>query len=66
MVFLNYFWKAPGYLKFKYDHSNSIWVDVTDSIICTVTMSKYDREQDVFELDPVDANSLNEFVEKTK
>lgn len=64
MVFLNYFRRVPGHLKFKYDHSDSIWVDV-DSIICTVTMS-FDRDRDVFELDPIDANSLNEFVEKSK
>lgn len=63
MVYLNYFRKVPGHFKFKYDHSDSIWVDV-DSIICTVTMS-FDVERDVFELDPVDGNSLNEFVEKS-
>lgn len=63
MVYFNYFRKVPGHFKFKYDHSDSIWVDV-DSIICTVTMS-FDVERDVFELDPVDGNSLNEFVEKS-
>lgn len=42
--------------------SNSIRVDV-DSIICIVTMS-FDYERNVFELDPVDALSLNEFVAK--
>ena len=44
--------------------SDSIWVDV-ESIICIVTMS-FDVERDVFQLDPVDGNSLNEFVEKSK
>ena len=38
MVYLNYFRQVSGHFKFKYDHSNSIWVDV-DYIICTVTMS---------------------------
>ena len=52
MVYLNYFRRVPGFLKFKYNHVDSIWVDV-DSIICTVTMS-FDVEKDLFELDPVD------------
>jgi hypothetical protein len=64
MVYLNYFRRVPRHFKFKYDHSDSIWVDI-DSIICTVTMS-FDAGRDVFELDPVDGNSLNEFVEKSK
>lgn len=64
MVYLNYFRQVPGFLKFKYDQTDSIWVDV-DSIICTVTMS-YDAQRDLFELDPVDGNSLNEFVDKSK
>ena len=63
MVYLNNFRKIPRHFKFKYDHSDSIWVDV-DSIICTVTMA-FDVERDVFELDLVDENSLNEFVEKS-
>ena len=63
MVFLNYFRKIPGFQKFKYDHYDSIWVDVY-SIICTVTMS-YDAEIDSFELDHGDANSLDEFVTKS-
>lgn len=64
MVYLSYFRRVPGQFKFKYDHSDSIWVDI-DSIICTVTMS-FDAERDVFTLDPVDGNSLNEFVEKSQ
>ena len=63
MVYLDYFLKVPRHFKFKYDRSDSIWVDV-DSIIYTMTMS-FDIERDVFELDPVDENSLNEFVEKS-
>lgn len=63
MVYLSYFRKVPGFYKFKYDHSDSIWVDI-DSIICTVTMS-FNAENDVFELDPTDAESLNEFIEKS-
>jgi len=58
MYFLNYFRKVPGFFKYKYDHSDSIWVD-RDTIICTVTML-FNVESDVFELD-----SLNEFIEKS-
>lgn len=64
MVYLNYFRKVPGFLKFKYDHVDSIWVDV-DTIICRVTMS-YDSKKDLFELDPIDGESLTEFVQKSK
>ena len=60
MIYLNYFRKVLGHFKFNYDHSDSTWIDV-DSVICTMTMS-FDIESDVFELDPVDGNSLNEFV----
>ena len=60
MVYLDYFRKVLGYFKFKYDHSDFIWVDV-DSLICIVTMS-FDVERDVFEFYPVDENFLNEFV----
>ena len=63
MVYLNYFRRILGHFKFKNDHSNSIWIDVY-SIICTVTMP-FNEEKDVFELDPVDENSLIEFVEKS-
>ena len=60
MVYLNYFRKIPRHFKFKFDHSDSLQVDVES----TMTMS-FDIEMDVFELDPVDENSLNEFVEKS-
>ena len=63
MVYLNYFRQVPGFYKFTYDHSDSIWVNV-DTIICTVTMS-FNAETEVFELDHVDADSLNEFVDKS-
>ena len=38
MVLLNWFSKAPGHLKFKYDHSDNKWIDV-DSVIATVTFT---------------------------
>jgi len=64
MVYLNYFRKFLGFLKLKYNHFDSISMDV-DSIICTMTMF-YDVDRDLFELNPVDGNSLNEFVQKSK
>ena len=63
MVYLNYFTKILVHCKYKYDHSDFIWVDV-NSIICTMTMS-FDVERDIFELDPVDENSLNEFIKNS-
>jgi hypothetical protein len=38
MVLLNWFSKATGNLKFKYDHCDSKWVDL-DSIIAIVTLT---------------------------
>ena len=64
ILYLNYFREVLGFLKFKYDHCDSIWVDV-DSIIYTVTTS-YEAERDLFELDHGDASSLTEFIEKSK
>ena len=64
MVYLNYFRKILSHSKFNYDHSDFIWVDV-DSVICTMTIMSFDVERDVFEFNPVDGNSLNEFVEKS-
>ena len=46
MIYLDYFRKVSGHFKFKYDHSDSIWVD-GNSIICIVTMS-FDVEKNVF------------------
>jgi len=64
MVYLNYFRKVLGFFKLQYDHYNSIWMNV-NTIICTMIMS-YDAKTDSFELDLVDENSMNEFVEKLK
>ena len=62
MVMLSWFNKAPGQLKFKYDHSDWKWIDL-DSIISTVTMS-FNSNTNLYSLDPVDAASLNEFMAK--
>jgi hypothetical protein len=48
-------------LKFKYDVSDSQWIDL-DSIISTVTLS-YCSVSAIYTLDQNDANSLNLFVQ---
>ena len=63
VVYLNCVKKNHGHFKFKYDHSDFIWVDIYNKF-CKVTMS-FDVEGDVIELDPVDENSLNNLVEKS-
>jgi hypothetical protein len=60
-VLLNWFSKARMNLKFKYDVSDSQWIDV-DSIISTVTLS-YCSVSTIYTLDQNDANSLNLFVQ---
>jgi hypothetical protein len=60
MVLLNRFRKSPGNFKFKYDIIDTNWVDV-DSIICVINMN-YEKEKDIYWLDCIDANSLDEFV----
>jgi hypothetical protein len=60
MVLLNWFSKASGNLKFKYDHSDSKWIDV-DSVIATVTL-KYLLESRFYKLQSSDAVNLNELV----
>jgi hypothetical protein len=60
-VLLNWFSKARVNLKFKYDVSDSQWIDV-DSIISTVTLS-YCFVSAIYTLDQNDANSLNLFVQ---
>lgn len=60
MVLLNYFSKFRGHLKFKYDVTDSKWIDI-DSIISSVTLT-FDRTQNVYTLNDVDAQALNDFV----
>jgi hypothetical protein len=60
-VLLNWFPKARVNLKFKYDVSDSQWIDV-DSIISTVILS-YCSVSAIYTLDQNDANSLNLFVQ---
>jgi len=60
VVLLNWFSKLCGNLKFKYDVIDTNWVNV-NSIIFIVDMN-YEKEKDIYWLDCIDANSLDEFV----
>jgi hypothetical protein len=60
-VLLNWLSNAHVNLKFKYDVSDSQWIDV-DSIISTVTLS-YCSVSTIYTLDLNNANSLNLFVQ---
>ena len=62
MVLLNWFSKASGNLKFKYNHCDSKWVNL-DSIIAIVTLT-YLPDSRLYKLERHDAENLNEFVSK--
>jgi hypothetical protein len=59
-VLLNWFSCARTNNKFKYDVSDSQWIDV-DAVISTVTLT-YNRAQNLYILDENDANTLNSFL----
>jgi hypothetical protein len=61
-VMLQYYRKYPCRNKFKYDHTDSKWIDV-DCIISTVTMS-YNFTNKVYTLDRNDSEQLSKFVTK--
>src|ERR1700738_217709 len=61
-VMLQYYRKYPGRNKFKYDHTDSKWIDV-DCIISMVTMS-YNSTNEVYTLDRNDLEQLSKFVTK--
>jgi len=63
-VLLQYYRKHGGRDKFKYDHTDSKWIDI-DCIICTVTMT-YNPVNEVYSLDRNDSRELNEFVNSRK
>ena len=54
------FSKVAGLNRFKYDHTDTNWIDV-DSIITTVTLS-FNPVTSVYTLNPEDADALNKFV----
>jgi hypothetical protein len=60
MVLLNWFSKSTRNCKFKYDVSDSQWIDI-DMIISTVSLS-FQSINSIYVLDSNDANQLNDFV----
>ena len=59
-VLLQYFCKIPGHFKFKYDQTDTTWIDI-ETIITTVTL-ELNVKTDVYTLDAEDADALNQFV----
>ena len=59
-VMLQYYRKYIGRDKFKYDHTDSKWIDI-DCIICTVTLA-YNPGNGVYSLDQNDAEHLRQFL----
>jgi len=63
-VMLQYFNKTAGLNKFKYDHSDTKWVDI-ECIITTVTLS-YNAVNCVYTVNPEDADAMNKFVAENR
>jgi len=61
-VMLYYYRKYPGLTKFKYDHTDSKWIEV-DCVISAITMS-YNSINEVYTLDRNDSKQLSKFVTK--
>ncbi len=52
--------KSHGNLSFKYDVIDTNLVDV--AFIISIVIMNYEKEKDIYRLDCIDANSLDEFV----
>lgn len=63
-VLLQYFSKTVGLNKYKYDHSDTKWIDI-ECIITTVTLS-FNPTNSVYTVNPEDVDSLNKFVAESK
>ena len=59
-IMLNWFKNAPGRNKFKYDVTDTQWIDI-DSVICTVALS-FNSRYNVYTLEENDRNVLDEFI----
>lgn len=60
MVLLNWCSENRGNIKFKYNVSNSQWINI-DTILSTVTLT-YQPSNNIYSLDPNDAKELVDFV----
>ena len=63
-VFLQYFSKTSGLNKYKYDHSDTKWIDI-ECIITTVILS-FNSMNSMYTVNLEDADALNKFVEDHK
>ena len=61
-IMLNWFKIAPGRNKFKYDVTDTQWIDI-DSVICTIALS-FNSGTNVYTLEENDRDVLDEFVSK--
>jgi hypothetical protein len=59
-VMLQYYRKYVGRDKFKYDHTDSKWIDI-DCVICNVTLA-YNPQNEVYSLDRNDAEHLRQLL----
>lgn len=59
---LNWFKVAPGRNKFKYEVTDTQWINL-DSVISTVALS-FNCRSNVYTLDQNDREVLDEFVQK--
>ncbi|KAG0572953.1 hypothetical protein KC19_VG137300 [Ceratodon purpureus] len=59
-VMLQYYRKHIGREKYKYDLTDSKWINI-DCIICTVTLT-YNPGNEVYSLDSNDAEHLRQFL----
>lgn len=57
-VYLNWFTKSNNKLKYKYDHSDSVWIDVESVISTLIQFNSYTK---VYSLDKDDATTFDEF-----
>ena len=62
-VMLNWFKSAPGRNKYKYDVTDTQWIDI-ESVICIIALS-FKSNSNIYTLEENDRQVLDEFVSKT-
>ena len=60
---LNWFKSAPGRNKYKYDVTDTQWIDI-ESVICIIALS-FKSNSNIYTLEENDRQVLDEFVSKT-
>lgn len=61
-IMLNWFKRMPGRNKFKYEVTDTQWIDI-DSVISTVALS-FNSRSNIYTLDENDRDVLDEFLSK--